>query len=66
MFKACKFSLFDSQKTDHLNDDDDEQPDLACTSQLQRWDRKAMVTISPLCRIPRANFYLSLPFMYAN
>jgi len=40
MFKACKFSLFDSQKTGDLNDDDDEQPNLACTSQLQRWHMK--------------------------
>ena len=32
MFKACKFSLFDSKSTDDLCQDNDEQPDLACTS----------------------------------
>ena len=40
MFKACKFSLYDSQKTDDLNQENDEQPDLACTLQLQRWHAK--------------------------
>ena len=32
MFKACKFSLFDSKSTEDLCQKDDEQPDLACTS----------------------------------
>lgn len=40
MFKACKFSLYDSKKTDDLNQESDEHPDLACTSQLQRWHAK--------------------------
>ena len=40
MFKACKFSLFDSKSTDDLCQDDDEQPDLACTSKLQKWHKK--------------------------
>ena len=34
MFKACKFTLFDSKSTDDLCQDDDEKQDLACTSQL--------------------------------
>ena len=40
MFKACKFSLFESKATDDLCQDEDEQPDLACTSQLQKWHKK--------------------------
>ena len=40
MFKACKFSLFDSKSTEDLCQEDDEQPDLACTSQLQKWHKK--------------------------
>lgn len=40
MFKACKFSLFDSKATHDLCKDEDEQPDLACTSQLQKWHKK--------------------------
>lgn len=40
MFKACKFSLFDSKSTEDLCQEDDEQPDLASTSQLQRWHKK--------------------------
>ena len=40
MFKACKFSLYDSKNTDDLNQENDENPDLACTSQLQRWHAK--------------------------
>ena len=40
MFKACKFSLFDSKATDGLCQDEDKQPDLACTSQLQTWHKK--------------------------
>ena len=42
MFKVCKFSLYDSKNTSDLCDDEeDEQPDLACTSQLQRWHKTA-------------------------
>ena len=40
MFKACKFSLFDSKSTEDFCQEDDEQPDLACTSQLQKWHKK--------------------------
>ena len=40
MFKACKFSLFDSKSTADLCQEDDEQQDLACTSQLQKWHKK--------------------------
>ena len=40
IFKACKFSLYDSKKTDDLNQENDEHPNLACTSQLQRWYAK--------------------------
>ena len=36
MFKACKLSLFDSKSTEDFCQEDDEQPDLACTSQLQK------------------------------
>ena len=39
MFKVCKFSLYDSKNTNDLCDEEDEQPDLACTSQLQRWHK---------------------------
>ena len=40
MFKGCKFRLYDSQATDDLDNEDDEQPNLACASQLQRWHAK--------------------------
>ena len=40
MFKACKFSLFDSKGTNNSCQDDDEQPDLACTSQLLKWNKQ--------------------------
>ena len=40
MFKAGKFSLYDSKNTDDLNQENDENPDLACISQLQRWNAK--------------------------
>ena len=39
MFKVCKFSLYDSKNTSDLCDEEDEHPDLACTSQLQRWHK---------------------------
>ena len=38
MFKICKFSLFSSQSTKDL--DDDESSELACTSKLQKWHKK--------------------------
>ena len=37
--KVCKFSLYDSKNTSDLCDEEDEQPDLACTSKLQRWHK---------------------------
>ena len=40
MFKVCKFTLYDSKSTNHLCDNEDEQPDLACTSYLQQWHKK--------------------------
>ena len=40
MFKESKFSLFDSKSTAALCQEDDEQPDIACTSQLQKWHKK--------------------------
>jgi len=40
MFKTCKSSLYDSKKTDDRSQENDEHPDLACTSQLQRWHAK--------------------------
>ena len=39
MFKVCKFSLYDSKNTSDLCDEEDEQPDLACTLQPQRWHK---------------------------
>ena len=47
MFKACKFSLYDSKKTYDLNQENDEHPDLACTSQLQRRHAKGRGDIHP-------------------
>ena len=32
--------MYDSKKTDDLNQENDEHPDLVCTSQLQRWHAK--------------------------
>jgi hypothetical protein len=40
MFKICKFSLFSSQTTTDLCTDEDENSELACTSQLQKWHKK--------------------------
>ena len=40
LFRACKFSFYDSKKTDDLNLENDKHPDLGCTSQLQRWHTK--------------------------
>ena len=39
MFKVCKFSLYDSKNTIDLCDGEDEQPDLSCTLQPQRWHK---------------------------
>ena len=40
LFRACKFSFYDSKKTDDLNLENDEHPDLGCTSNIQRWHTK--------------------------
>ena len=40
MFKTCEFSLCDCKNTDDLREDDGEQPNVACTSQLQKWHKK--------------------------
>ena len=36
MLKVCKFALFEARSTKDLNQD----PELACTSQLQKWNKK--------------------------
>ena len=36
MLKVCKFALFEAKSTKDLNQD----PELACTSQLQKWNKK--------------------------
>ena len=54
MFKTCKFSLFDCKNTDDLCEDDDEQPNVACTSQLQKWHKKGRgdkITAEPIMEI---------------
>ena len=40
IFKESKFSLFDSKSTAALCQEEDGQPDIACTSQLQKWHKK--------------------------
>ena len=40
MLKVCKFSLYKSQTTKDLRKEEDENPQLACTSQLQQWNNK--------------------------
>ena len=40
MLKMCKFSLFKAKTTKDLCDENDENPTLACTSKLQRWQKK--------------------------
>ena len=39
VLKICKFSLFKSKRTKDLRKED-ENPQLACTSQLQQWNQK--------------------------
>jgi len=54
MFKVCKFSLHDSKNTSDLCDKEDEQPVLACTSQLQRWHqkgRKDKIAVEPVMEV---------------
>lgn len=40
MFKICKLSLFEAKATTDLCQEKDENPELACTSQLQKWHKK--------------------------
>ena len=40
MLKVCKFTLFESKTTKDLQEENDENPALACTSQLQKWNKK--------------------------
>ena len=40
MLKICKFSLFEAKTTKDLCQEKDENPELACTSQLQKWHKK--------------------------
>ena len=40
MLKVCKFSLFKAKTTKDLRREEDENPQLACTSQLQQWNQK--------------------------
>ena len=40
MLKMCKFSLFESKSTLDLVNDADQNPEEACTSRLQTWQRK--------------------------
>ena len=40
MFKICKYTLFEAKTTKDLCQEKDDNPDLACTSQLQRWHKK--------------------------
>lgn len=40
MLKVCKFSLYKAKTTKELQKEEDENPQLACTSQLQQWNKK--------------------------
>ena len=40
MLKIYKFSLYKSKTTKDLRKEEDENPQLACTSQLQQWNQK--------------------------
>ena len=40
MFKMCKFTLFSSTSPKDLIKEQDQQPSLDCTSQLQQWHKK--------------------------
>ena len=40
MFKICKYTLFEAETTKEVRQEKDENPELACTSQLQRWHKK--------------------------
>ena len=40
MLKVCKFTLYEAKTTKDLRDEHDENPSVACTSQLQKWHKK--------------------------
>ena len=40
MFEICKLSLFEAKATTDLCQEKDENPELACMSQLQKWHKK--------------------------
>lgn len=40
MLKMCKFTLYDCQSTKDLCQDEDQNPAMACTSELQKWHNK--------------------------
>ena len=40
MFRVYKFTLFDAKTTKDLCQEKDENPELACTSQVQKWHKK--------------------------
>ena len=43
MLKVCKFALFETKSTKDLNQEQDENPELACISQLENGRRKVAV-----------------------
>ena len=40
MLKVCKFTLYEAKTTKDLQEENDENPVAACTSQLQKWHKK--------------------------
>ena len=46
MLKVCKFSLYNCQDVTNLNEEDDENPSVACTSTLQKWHKPRVEGIS--------------------
>ena len=40
MLKVCKFSLYKAKTTKDLRKEEDENPQMACTSQLMQWNKK--------------------------
>ena len=40
MLKVCKFTLYEAKTTKDLQEENDENPLAACTSQLQKWNKK--------------------------
>ena len=39
LLKICKFTLFEAKSTKYLYEEKDENPELACTSQQQKWHK---------------------------